>query len=103
MGDARDSITGIEAGDEPEVIYIDPMFPSNAPGSAKIKKEMRLCRMVAGEDEGAAELLERARSVARRRVVVKRPRHASPLAPSPSPQFGSRTTRFDVYLTGSPA
>ena len=103
VGDARDVIAGIESGDEPEVIYLDPMFPSSAQGSAKIKKEMRLCRMVAGDDEDAAQLLERARNAARKRVVVKRPRHASPLAPDPSPQFSSRTTRFDVYLIGSSA
>ncbi len=103
VGDARDAIAGIETGTEPEVIYLDPMFPPDDHRSAKIKKEMRLCRMVAGDDEGAAELLECARQAARRRVVVKRPRHASPLAPNPSPQFSSRTTRFDVYLTGSSA
>lgn len=100
-GDARDIVAAIKPGDEPDVIYLDPMFPTSPHGSAKIKKEMRLCRTIAGDDEGAAELLACVRRVARKRVVVKRPRHASPLAPDPSPQFNSRTTRFDVYLTRS--
>ncbi len=103
VSDARDVIAKINTGGEPDVIFLDPMFPSNAHGSAKIKKEMRLCRMLAGDDEDAAELLECALQAARKRVVVKRPRHATPLAPNPSPQFSSRTTRFDVYLTGTPA
>jgi 16S rRNA (guanine1516-N2)-methyltransferase len=99
VGDANEVMAQLGTSDGPDVIYLDPMFPQDARDSAKIKKEMRLCRMIAGDDEGAAELLERARRAARRRVVVKRPRHAPPLAPDPSPQFRSRTTRFDVYLT----
>lgn len=99
VADARDILAGIDPADAPEVVYLDPMFPAGAIGSAKTKKEMRLTRMIVGDDEAIEDLLERARRIATRRVVVKRPRHAPPLAPNPSAQYRSRTTRFDVYLS----
>jgi len=84
-----------------DAIYLDPMFPQRSK-SALVKKEMRLCRLVAGEDEDAAELLDAARRVARLRVVVKRPAHAPPLAPESAFSIPGRTIRYDVYLPLSP-
>ncbi|MDZ7622647.1 MAG: class I SAM-dependent methyltransferase [Candidatus Competibacteraceae bacterium] len=60
---------------------------------------MRLLRHLAGDDNDAPELLAAALDQARRRVVVKRPRRAPPLAgPVPTVQIIAPNTRFDVYL-----
>jgi 16S rRNA (guanine1516-N2)-methyltransferase len=73
------------------------MFPHRAK-SALSKKEMRLCRLVAGDDPDAAELLEAARRAARHRVAVKRWLHAPPLGPPPAVQYKGQSIRYDVYL-----
>ena len=87
---------GIYAEAAPDVVYLDPMYPPKKK-SALVKKEMRICRMLVGEDEDAGELLEIARRVARRRVVVKRLRHAPPLKANAAAEYVGRTVRYDVY------
>ncbi|OGQ88446.1 MAG: hypothetical protein A2512_05955 [Deltaproteobacteria bacterium RIFOXYD12_FULL_56_24] len=84
--------------ERPEVVYLDPMYPHRGK-SALVKKEMRLIRLLVGDDEDSDELLRAALGVATRRVVVKRPRLAPPL-PGPEANFTSRgkNSRFDVYL-----
>lgn len=82
----------------PDVIYIDPMFPTRKK-SALVKKEMRVLRHVVGEDEDVAALLSLAITKAKKRVVVKRSR----LAPTiqgcePDLVFQGKSSRFDVYL-----
>jgi len=53
-----------------------------------------------GADYDADELLAPALAVAKKRVVVKRPRHAQPLAQQkPSLVYEGESSRFDVYLT----
>jgi 16S rRNA (guanine1516-N2)-methyltransferase len=97
VGDARWIMAGWPAPERPDVVYLDPMFPWR-PKSALAKKEMRICRLVAGDDPDGGELLEVALSVARSRVVVKRPVHAPPLRPDPSFAYKGRTVRYDIYL-----
>jgi 16S rRNA (guanine1516-N2)-methyltransferase len=81
----------------PDAIYIDPMFPPKRKASALAKKSIRLVREVVGDDPDAAELLGVARSVARERVIVKRPTYAEPLAPRPSVTYEGTLVRYDVY------
>jgi 16S rRNA (guanine1516-N2)-methyltransferase len=82
----------------PDVIYLDPMFPPRNK-SALVKKEMRVFHDLVGSDTDAAALLPVARQCARRRVVVKRPRHAPTLtAESPSYALAGKRNRFDVYV-----
>lgn len=81
-----------------DVVYLDPMYPDQNK-TALGKKEMQLLRELTGGDEDADELLALARARVRRRVAVKRPLKAPPLAYTP-PQHclkGSQA-RFDVYL-----
>ncbi|MBX3462115.1 MAG: class I SAM-dependent methyltransferase [Planctomycetes bacterium] len=91
----------------PAVVCLDPMFPTT--GTAQVKKEMQVCRALAGgatgsaDGEADAELLRAARRLARERVVVKRHPHAPPLAERPSFQVAGKRVRFDVYLTGGSA
>ncbi len=83
----------------PDVVYIDPMFPPKRRQSALAKKEIRTLRALVGDDTDAHPLLEIARAVARRRVVVKRPDHAPPLAPNPTVSHKGKLVRYDVYVT----
>ncbi len=85
----------------PEVVYLDPMYPESGT-RAQVKKEMQLLRELLGADPDPAQLLALALNTASRRVVVKRPLKAPPISGRrPSHQIEGRSTRFDVYLTGS--
>jgi 16S rRNA (guanine1516-N2)-methyltransferase len=75
------------------------MFPERKK-SAQVKKEMQIFHDIVGDDEDAATLLEQARSIARKRVVVKRPRLAGTLGQQKaSACVTGKTTRFDIYPT----
>lgn len=82
---------------QPDVIYLDPMYPHRQK-SALVKKEMRIFRTIVGDDLDAPALLKTALACARRRVVVKRPKLA-PTLDDTQPTFciKSENTRFDVY------
>ncbi|MEO5339677.1 MAG: class I SAM-dependent methyltransferase [Magnetococcus sp. MYC-9] len=100
QGDARLVLADLSLtqDERPAVVYLDPMYP-HRDGSALSRKEMRRLRRLVGEDGDAAELLAVALTVARQRVVVKRPRLAATLdGRPPSMAIHSKNTRFDVYL-----
>jgi len=97
-GDSREVLAQLAPETAPDVVYLDPMYPPRKKASALAKKQMRILRLLAGDDEDAGELLVRARQVAGRRVVVKRQRHAPPLARDRIVAHGGKTTRYDVYL-----
>lgn len=82
-----------------DVVYLDPMFPPSQK-SAKVKKELRYLHHIVGYDgEGADRLLDWAMQYALKRVVVKRPRLAAPLAgQKPTLAFEGKSGRFDVYV-----
>jgi len=95
-GDSRQALPDVPF--EPEVIYLDPMFPHEEK-SALVKKEMRILQTVVGQDEDADELLKLALSIATRRVVVKRPAYADVLAGiTPQASIKTKKHRFDIYL-----
>lgn len=86
-----------ELEEKAQVIYIDTMFPERSK-SAKVKKEMQLFQHLVGANSDADELFELALAAEPHRLVVKRPRHAPPLANrKPSLQFKGKAIRFDVY------
>jgi 16S rRNA (guanine1516-N2)-methyltransferase len=85
--------------DFPDVVYLDPMFPHRSK-SALVKKEMRLFQQLVGADTDADALLAAARRIARKRVVVKRPDYAPPLANCPpSMAIEGKKHRYDVYVS----
>lgn len=85
----------------PDVVYLDPMFPHKQK-SALVKKEMRVFQSLVGPDDDADGLLEPARKLARKRVVVKRPDYAPPLADVATPNaVVTKGHRFDIY-SGTP-
>ncbi len=86
-----------------EVVYLDPMFPARRK-TARVKKDMYVLQQFLariGETTDEATLLGQALTIARRRVVMKRPLHAPDVADRP-PTFRltGRSNRFDVYVTG---
>jgi 16S rRNA (guanine1516-N2)-methyltransferase len=82
----------------PEVVYIDPMFPTGR--KAMERKPMRVLRQLIGGDLDSGELLALALKVATRRVVAKRPRKAPPLGGrAPTTYHRGRSLRYDVYAT----
>lgn len=82
----------------PDVVYLDPMFPERRK-SALVKGKMQLLQQIVGTDPDADQLLPIARAVAKRRVVVKRPRQA-PYLQDLTPHFSylGRANRFDLYM-----
>ncbi|MEC5343292.1 16S rRNA (guanine(1516)-N(2))-methyltransferase RsmJ [Brenneria populi] len=82
----------------PDVVYLDPMFPHRQK-SALVKKEMRVFQSLVGADSDADALLAPARRLAQKRVVVKRPDYAPPLAGVPAQSMlATKSHRFDFYL-----
>jgi len=99
-GDAAQSLAALVASAHfvPQVIHLDPMFPHREK-SALVKKEMRLFRELAGDDNDAPRLREAALDVATHRVVVKRPRKAPPIeGPAPQHTLEGKTSRYDLYV-----
>lgn len=96
-GDARDLLASM--GEPCDVVYLDPMYPTRNK-QALARKEMRVLRALVGDDTDSAALFAAAVTHAGRRVVVKRPSKAPPLAEHP-PSFSYRgkQARYDVYLT----
>ena len=83
-----------------DVVYLDPMFPERKK-SALVKKEMRLFKLLAGDDPDADQLMQRALASKAKRVVVKRPKGAPLLADKkPSHEIVAKKFRYDVYLLG---
>ncbi len=96
-GDSIDILSHWNEPVKPDVIYLDPMFPTRDK-SAAVKKEMRIFKALAGEDLDSDQLLEAAIKLATKRVVVKRPKSAPFVAGrKPSFQIVTKKYRFDVY------
>lgn len=82
----------------PDVIYLDPMYPDRKK-SASVKKNMQILQKLLGKDEDTQELLSTALKVAKKRVVVKRPKGAENLSEvKPTYAVESKKTRYDVYV-----
>ncbi|MCK8565780.1 16S rRNA (guanine(1516)-N(2))-methyltransferase RsmJ [Yersinia ruckeri] len=88
----------VDIDPRPEVVYLDPMYPHRQK-SALVKKEMRVFQSLVGADEDADGLLAPARALATKRVVVKRPDYAEPLAGvAAQAVITTKSHRFDLYL-----
>ena len=82
----------------PDVVYLDPMYP-HRDKNALAKKELRILRAMVGDDQDAHELFRAALACGAKRVVVKRPRLASPLDNrKPDLVLPGKSSRFDVYF-----
>ncbi len=96
--DATSYLNTLEQMHYPDVIYMDPMYPSRDK-SALVKKDMRLLHQLAGPDTDSEQLLTSARATALKRVVVKRPKSAPFVGnQKPTTSLESKNTRYDVYI-----
>jgi 16S rRNA (guanine1516-N2)-methyltransferase len=101
--DGRQWLLALEGEQRPDVVYVDPMFPDTGK-SAAAKKEMQAFQAVIGDDLDSEDLLQAARSAAKKRVVVKRPRLGAPIAGAArSGEIVGKSTRFDLYAPSRPA
>ncbi|WP_417270049.1 class I SAM-dependent methyltransferase [Celeribacter sp.] len=94
-GDAKELLPTLSG----EAILIDPMHPPRK-NSALVKRELRQVREIVGTDEDAADLLHVALETAEKRVVLKWPAKADPIAgirPC-SHQIVGKSTRYDVFM-----
>lgn len=78
--DACDGLKNLACA--PDVVYLDPMYP-NRNTTAMVKKEMRICRKLVGDDQDIDQLMIVAMDTARKRVVVKRHTHTPPTVIKP--------------------
>lgn len=100
-GDACEHLPGINPA--PDAVFLDPMFAQRRRASALPRKELvalsELTDPVDAKETAARQLLEVALSVATSRVVVKRLPESQELKSNPNHSLGSKTVRYDVYLT----
>lgn len=96
-GDAKDVLPTLQG----DAILIDPMHPPRK-NSALVKRELRQVREIVGTDEDAADLLRVALETASKRVVLKWPAKADPIAGvrACSHQILGKSTRYDVFMVG---
>jgi 16S rRNA (guanine1516-N2)-methyltransferase len=96
-GDAKDLLSELSG----EAVLIDPMHPTRS-NSALVKLELRQVRDIVGMDHDAADLVRVALKQSYKRVVLKWPAKADPLAGIPpcTHQIRGKTTRYDVFMVG---
>lgn len=96
--DAKEWLTNLSPKEHPDIIYLDPMFPERKKRAA-VKKEMVILQSILGKDEDASDLLNIALEVAKKRVIVKRPRLAANVSDlAASYKLEGTSSRFDIYL-----
>lgn len=92
-GDSTELLQGLSR--PPEVVLLDPMFPVRRK-SAKVRKKFQLLQLVERPCTDEAALLRAALAAGPRRVVIKRPLQAPPLAGiRPSHSLRGKAIRFD--------
>ncbi|VFP87946.1 class I SAM-dependent methyltransferase [Candidatus Erwinia haradaeae] len=81
----------------PDVVYLDPMYPLKKK-KALVKKDMRILQSLIGIDTDSDLLLYPARILAKKCVVVKRPRYAQVLSGVHTDNIlKTKKHRFDIY------
>lgn len=97
-GDSKACLAELQDNFKPDVVYLDPMYPSRKK-SASVKKDMAVFHSLVGADPDSSELLQAALAINPARVVVKRPKTAEALAGAKvSHTVESKNSRYDVYV-----
>ncbi len=99
-----DSVSAMEAmadaGERPDIILLDPMFPERQK-SALVKKKFQLLQQLESPCEGLdeSELLEAAEAAGPRRIIIKRPLKGPHLAArKPSYSITGKAVRYDCIV-----
>ncbi len=91
----------LELDEQPDVIYLDPMFPERSK-SAKVKQDLQLLQLLDNKNDAPEQLLLAALAVRPKKVVVKRPlKGPLLLGVPPTYMLKGKAVRFDVYV-GTP-
>lgn len=95
-GRAESLLSRLAAAD---VVYLDPMYPPESMRGGAGKEAQTLRALLGAPDQECEQLLlEPALAKALRRVVVKRPQRAPPLANlPPAREMRGKSIRFDIY------
>lgn len=99
-----DSIAALESCTlEPDVVYLDPMFPERTK-SAAVKKKFQLLHHLERPCDNQEELLRAALAAHPRKVVIKRPLKGPYLAErKPSYSLSGKAIRYDCIVGGNGA
>ena len=96
----QDSITAMEqAGEAPDVILLDPMFPERQK-SALVKKKLQMIQKLEIPCANEASLLLAAMSAGPKKLIVKRPPKGPWLAElKPDHSITGKAVRFDCFVS----
>lgn len=95
---ARDFLQDLDASQDFDCIYLDPMFPVHKSG-AKPGREMQILQTLTGNTD-IEPCFDLSLRKAHRRVVVKRPLKAPAFGDAkPDMVYREKSIRLDVYLT----
>lgn len=96
--DSINFMSTLSEQEQPDIIYLDPMFPERSK-TALVKKEMRIVKEIVGNDPDAQELFNVAKNKAKKRIVVKRSKLAPVISTEkPNIVYSGKSSRFDVYI-----
>lgn len=97
-----DSVAALaRLGFQPDIVYLDPMFPAKR-GDARAKKKLQMLQRLEMPAEDGDILLGAALAAHPHKVVVKRPARGPHLAGrKPSYSISGKTIRYDCYLGSS--
>ena len=96
LGDSLNYLKHITRGEEPDVIYMDPMFKPNKK-SASEKALQILQEITETDDKMTRKLFTAALSKSRDKVIVKQHRREKPFKGPLRHSFFGRAVRFDVF------
>ena len=95
-GDAVEGLVRLDA--QPDVVYLDPMFPAKRKDAAT-KKKLQVFQLLERPCDNEEELLAAACAAHPRKVVVKRPLKGPYLAGAkPSSSISGKVVRYDIYV-----
>lgn len=102
-GDSVAALRGMgEAGERPDVVLLDPMFPERRK-SAAVKKKFQLLHRLESPCDDEAGLLGAALAAGPRKVVVKRPAKGPAFAGvRPGYSMAGKAVRYDVIVPPRP-
>ncbi|GAM17168.1 hypothetical protein SAMD00019534_003430 [Acytostelium subglobosum LB1] len=98
------SIINREPSEQPDVIYMDPMYLSKSDSAkqarALSKKDIRAIRKLVGGDRESKLLFALSKRIAQKRIVWKKPKTVAPIIGIDT-HYSSSDTRFDVFITAT--
>ncbi len=97
-GDSSLALSKFKLSDA-EVLFLDPMFPSEKKKGESSREMQYLQEVVPGNEESTEAIVGAALAFGARRTVLKRPQHSRPWSkPKADLIFAGRSVRYEVWL-----